>query len=469
MNDVETKVLEFINRNELIVPSQRVMLSLSAGKDSMALLHIMRTLCNKLSCTIEIFHLNHCARGDESDADEQFLVQLANHFAIPITIRRADVVATRPYGISFEEHARNVRYALLKEALMQRHCDVAVTAHTIDDAVETLIMRIFQGTGLFGLCGIDPKRDFVVRPLLCLTAEDVYRYLEIHRIAWREDSTNTDRRYLRNYVRHELLPVIRARFPLYREAINRLSEIVRDHCSMVESLVIHLYGEVFRFTHEGIIIELAKVGSNEMLLKHLVARAFHDLGVFMRKRSIEDIVQKLKTHKRNAVVFDGRGVIAQKACFENNEVLVICPKDFVPFNFNKWEYCIQLSALPVMIQLKEINIALELFWCDEEYFFEHRNDLLHGFIGLEGVKAAVKVRCWKAGDSILLAFGKKKVKKLFNEAKLTPFQKQSVPIIEIDGVIAAVLLGIVNKGVNRIAYDFLVKKSSKKILAIKRA
>ncbi|MCX7679313.1 MAG: tRNA lysidine(34) synthetase TilS [Spirochaetes bacterium] len=465
MNSTDSKVLEFIHRNKLILPHQRVLLSLSAGKDSMALLHILRNLCEKLSCSLEIFHLNHCARGLESDGDESFIVQLAESYNIPFTIKRVDVRRSKPAKSSFEEHARLVRYRLLHEVRLERNCDIVATAHTIDDSIETVLMRLFQGTGLFGISGIEFKRDFIIRPLLCLTQDEVYSYLIENGILWREDSSNRDISYVRNYVRHVVLPKVRGRFPQYRNAIMRLSDIVRDTCAIIDLLIEQQYGKLYRWTNDGMIVEVGKISQNEMICRHLIARAFHELGLPLRKTAVDDIVRKLKSQRPNVRVFEGKGLQATKMRDGNSAVLYISQcRDAIA---DEWCYRISLESLPCVVEIKKAGIKLEIFYCDEEFFLLHKGSVEIAFIALDNNKISLLIRNRKPGDEIALSFGTKKIKNLYIEAKLSFIQKKRIPIVEVEGVIAAVLLGIAGKGHNRISRDFMVTKSSKKILAIK--
>ncbi len=468
-DSIKNKVARFIDSTGILYNTKKVLLSLSAGKDSMALLHILFALRDERALDFEIFHLNHLSRGEASDADEAFLRDIAGKLDLPITIERVDVMKTRPGGCSFEEHARNVRYALAEETVRKRQCDAIATAHTLDDSVETMVMRMFQGTGIHGLRGIEPRRGMLIRPILCLSSDEVYAYLRRHGIQWRDDATNFDTRYLRNYVRHAVIPVIKKRFPAYQSALARLSTIAREEAALVDTLIKQSYGEsAFRRTDEGIIIELEKICSNETLLKHLIARAFHELGGYISAALIDDIVRKLKSRRAHAELFCGRGVRAVTTRRGGAAIIHIhhYAGDELATN---WKYSISLTRLPCTIDIKEARLKLKLYFADENYFCLHKAANNIACIALSDAVEEVVIRSRKSGDRISLKFGEKKIKEVFIDAKLSPREKRLVPLVEADGNIAAVLIGIAAGGANRISEEFLVSSGAKKILAIQRA
>ncbi len=469
MDDTERKILEYVHKHKLLIPGNRLLLSLSAGKDSMALLHILMALRDVLMINFEIFHLNHKSRGEASDADEMCVHELAKRLGLPLTIERIDVRCTRPGGSSFEEHARNVRYALAEEIARKRHCDAIATAHTLDDSVETVIMRIFQGTGIHGLCGIEPRRGIIIRPLLCLSSDDVYAYVRARGIQWREDETNRDVRYVRNYVRHTLVPIVKQRFPGYQSAIWRLSKSASEEARLVDNLAGQCYGElVFRRNDEGIFIEFEKISGNELLLKYLLAKAFHELGGYISAAMIDDIMRKLTSRRAHLELFCGRGVRAIKAR-RDGATIVQVHRYTCAESVSDWEYAISLSLLPCTIEIKETGLHLLCYFADGDFFSLHKTARDIAFIAWSGSEEALVLRNRRKGDRISLSSGTKKIKDLFIDAKLSSQEKRLVPLVEVEGRIAAVLIAMAGGDNNRIADAFLVKHGTKKILAIQRA
>lgn len=469
MSNTEKKILDYINLHKLFSAANRLLLCLSAGKDSMALLHILMALRNELSLDFEIFHLNHLSRGEASDADEMFLAELAKRLDLYITVEHVDVMRTRPGGSSFEEHARNVRYALAKEIARKRRCDAIATAHTLDDSIETVIMRIFQGTGVRGLCGIEPRRGILIRPILCLSSKEVYAYLQARGIQWREDDTNLDARYVRNYVRNTLIPLIHKRFPGYQSAIERLSKIAREEASLIDNLAAHCYGDtVYRHTNEGVVIELEKICDNEVFLKYVLAKGFRELGGYINAAMIDDIVRKLKNRRAHMELFCGRGIRAVKT--RGGGAAIVQIRHYTGDEpVSDWEYSISIFSLPCAIEIREAGLRLQIFFDDDDLFASHKGSGSIAFIALGEEDEKLIFRNNRRGDRIFLPNGTKKIKDVFIDAKLSPQQKRLVPIVEVGGKIAAVLTGMAEGGYNRIADEFLVKSGAKKILAIQKA
>jgi tRNA(Ile)-lysidine synthase len=216
LDALEEKVAEFINRHRLFAGTDRVLLAVSGGADSMALLHALHALraSGALAADLVCGHLNHQLRGAASDGDESFVVKEAAALGVPVVVRRSDVAAhARTRRLSLETAGREVRMETLKEMARNCRCSHVATGHQKDDNAETVIHRLRRGTGLRGLAGIWPTRRFgdgptFIRPLLCLTHHEIIAYLGRCGVSWREDHTNLDAAYTRNKIRHRLLPAL---------------------------------------------------------------------------------------------------------------------------------------------------------------------------------------------------------------------------------------------------------------------
>lgn len=192
------KTQQYIVRNSLLQPASKVLVALSGGADSVALLDILQRLgyqCIAAHCN---FHL----RDNESDRDETFVRQLCAKQQIKLLVQHFD---TRHYakskGISIEMAARELRYTWFEECRQATGCDAIAVAHHQNDQAETLLLNLKRGTGLRGLCGMYPRNGYIVRPLLCVAREDILNYLSIRHLTHVEDSTNSDTTYKRNAIR----------------------------------------------------------------------------------------------------------------------------------------------------------------------------------------------------------------------------------------------------------------------------
>jgi len=210
----ENKVADFIKANALFGSSGRVLLAVSGGADSTALLYAMCALKaeNILSVELLCAHINHQLRGAEANKDEDFVIEEAAKLKLAVITRRVDVREfARRNKLSIETAARKLRLDSLLDIAKANNCNCIATAHQKNDNAETILQRLSRGTGFRGLGGIWPKRVFAgninfVRPLLCVGRDEIIEYLKKQNLKWRDDHTNVDCSYRRNFIRHRLMP-----------------------------------------------------------------------------------------------------------------------------------------------------------------------------------------------------------------------------------------------------------------------
>jgi len=227
---------------KLLRPGQRVLVAVSGGADSVALAHALHRLRRRLDLRLVLAHLHHGIRGRAADADAAFVRRLARRLGLPLIAERADVPAlARAAGVSLEMAARQARYEFLLRAARQTGADAVAVAHTADDQAETVLLRLARGAGPQGLGGMDARsqRDglTILRPLLGLRHADLVAFLKQNRLRWREDASNRDVHFLRNRVRHELLPLIEKRLnPRIRDALLRTADVLRAEQAWLDEL-----------------------------------------------------------------------------------------------------------------------------------------------------------------------------------------------------------------------------------------
>ena len=223
-----SKIRSFIREHDLIHRGDKIIAALSGGADSVALLHILISLKEEYYLTISAAHFNHMIRGEEADRDEVFCRELCERLNVPFYTGRADVPAqARERGESLETCARRLRYDFLTE--LSGHLDAKIaTAHHRSDNTETVLMNLVRGSGIAGLSGIPPKRGCIIRPLLCVTREEIEVYCRENGLAYVTDSTNLDDAYTRNHLRWNIIPRLRDMNPALDEAVSRMTEVMRD-------------------------------------------------------------------------------------------------------------------------------------------------------------------------------------------------------------------------------------------------
>ena len=225
---MQNKLLSFLHRFDMVQPRDTVICAVSGGADSMALLWAMYLLKDKLGIRLEAAHFNHNLRGEESLRDAAFVADFCRIHGIPLHMGEGKV-ETGEKGL--EAAARNARYAFL-----QSLSGKIATAHTADDNAETLLMHLVRGTGLKGLGGIAPIREDIIRPMLTVTRQEVLQFLEAHNISYVTDSSNEKDEFLRNRIRHHVMPLLRQENPSIGENLSATALRLRQDEEVLEKL-----------------------------------------------------------------------------------------------------------------------------------------------------------------------------------------------------------------------------------------
>jgi tRNA(Ile)-lysidine synthase len=240
--EFEKKLADFINTNKLLNSAEKILLAVSGGADSIALMYAMHALRSEGILNISLFcaHINHQLRGAEGDLDEEFVVTQAAKLKLSIKTKRTDVREfARINKLSIETSARQLRMKALIDIAKADNCNLIATAHQKNDNAETIIQRLSRGTGFRGLAGIWPERLFAgqvkfIRPLLCFRRDEIINYLQQRNLKWRRDHTNADCTYRRNYIRHKLIPTLQQDCTSSLvEQLSQLAQSARSYYSMI--------------------------------------------------------------------------------------------------------------------------------------------------------------------------------------------------------------------------------------------
>ena len=269
-----------------------VILMISGGADSMALLHMAATepldlgdgagLVRIAKERLHVLHVNHLLRGEDADADQHFVQDACDSLDIPCTVLRVDVakLAQERDG-NVEEIGRRVRYDAARE-LAQKLCAEQgvsrqkakiLTAHTADDRAETFMMNVMRGSGMSGLASIPRHRGLIYRPLLDYTHDQLKDWLKTRTLEWHEDATNTDTHYLRAYMRHNVLPLLKARNPMLVQTVCKIADLMADEDDYLEGKAARKLRQItLRKSESSLVLDALKLSSTDVVIARRVVR-----------------------------------------------------------------------------------------------------------------------------------------------------------------------------------------------------
>lgn len=281
--------LEGQRRGQAAAP---VILMVSGGADSMALLHMAATepldlgdgagLVRIAKERLHVLHVNHLLRGEDADADQHFVQDACDSLDIPCTVLRVDVakLAQERDG-NVEEIGRRVRYDAARELAQKLCADQGVsrqkakilTAHTADDRAETFMMNVMRGSGMSGLASIPRHRGLIYRPLLDYTHDQLKDWLKARGLYWHEDATNTDTHYLRAYMRHNVLPLLKARNPLLVQTVCKIADLMTDEDDYLEAKAARKLRQItLRKSESSLVLDALKLSSTDVVIARRVVR-----------------------------------------------------------------------------------------------------------------------------------------------------------------------------------------------------
>lgn len=311
-NPIEKKIFkiveETIKNHKMFEPQDSVLVGVSGGPDSVALLHVLLKIASGLSLTLGVAHLNHGIRGNDSDRDEKFVASLAGKLKLPFYIKKKDVLSYKEHHkLSLEEAARRVRYEFFHQIAGENKYNKIALGHQANDNAELVLMYLFRGSGPTGISGIPPVRNNysqygkIVRPFLGLTRHEILDYLAAKKLEYVTDASNEDTKFLRNKVRSELIPLIKESYnPRIIETVNRLSSIIRSDEEWIEDIITPFYEDIILYSKEKeIALSIPKLVRIHMAPKRRVIRkAIENLKGDLRRITFSHIASIIKLLER---------------------------------------------------------------------------------------------------------------------------------------------------------------------------
>lgn len=430
------KAYETINRYKMFESKSPVLVGVSGGADSMALLRFLCSLREKMGMKVYAAHVNHGIRGEEARRDEVYVKEWCRENSVELFILHANVKArAAKNGETVEEAGRFVRYGFFREKADEIGA-VTATAHTLSDSIETFLLNFSRGTGLRGLCGIPPVRGGIIRPLIRCTRQDTEEYCHYYGIKYLDDSTNFSRDYTRNRIRLDVVPELYRINSSFDKAAARLFDSLEDDRNCLEAAAEKRLRSAEVFPSEYIAGELTNDCDRAVLARCISKAAARFTGEAQESLHITAVLEMLEKGSGKTEIKGG--------CFasvKNNRLIFEKPvpkktpgSDFCAplkvgiYENDKYKLVISPISLSELKNLKNINkrYSKNVLDCDK-------------------IRGNALVRLKSEGDKISPAGRNvtKTLKKLFNEMKISVDARPYIPVAaDDDGVIWAAEIGV---------------------------
>jgi tRNA(Ile)-lysidine synthase len=394
-----------IETNLEFLTESRSVIAISGGVDSVVLAH----LCSNMNLNFALAHCNFNLRGEESNADEDFVLELADQFDVEVFVQNFDTQAYADKNKrSIQMAARELRYDWFNELAEQLQFDYILTAHHADDNLETFLINFTRGTGLNGLTGIPIINENIVRPLLPFSRELIETYATENNISWREDSSNSTRKYLRNKLRHEVVPILKEINPQLLDSFQSTIENLNDTADIVEeSLNAVAKRAITTIDDNGIsykVSEFKKVSNP----KAYVFEMFKDFGF----TQWNDIVDLLDAQSGKQVLSNSYRLI------KHRENLILTKHKYNDIN------SVTLSAVEVRSGHLETPLG-QLTFEIVDGVSKTSTDII--YLDNDKIVFPLELRTWKEGDYFHPQGmkGRKKISKYLKDEKLSLVEKEN--------------------------------------------
>lgn len=395
------KIKKQIEINFPFLNGKKILLATSGGLDSMVMVYLFK----QLDFNFSIAHCNFQLRGLESFEDQKFVENYAEINDIPIFITQFDTKAfAEDYKLSIQVAARDLRYNWFYELLEKEKFDYILTAHHADDTIETFLINLIRGTGLDGLTGIPAQNGNIIRPLLCFSRLEIETYAHEKGIAWREDSSNSSDKYLRNKIRHQMVPMLKELNSDFISTFQKTQNYLQEAQAMVEDASIMVYQQVAKEKEEQIYFDLKQLKRLPNYKSYLY-QWLKEFG-FSAWEDIYDLVESQS----------GKQVFSSEyRLLKDRGFLILSP--IKEINSDE-EYSININQT-------EVNIPLKLSFCKVADISLVSNTTI--FVDEDTLVFPLLLRKWKEGDvfqPIGMNGKSKKVSKYFKDEKMSLIDKE---------------------------------------------
>lgn len=400
------KLQAHISQNFPFLENKKLLLATSGGLDSM----VMVQLFSQLPYNIALAHCNFQLRGVESFEDQKFVENYAEEHAIQLFATQFDTTAfAKDYKLSTQVAARDLRYNWFYELLEEEQFDYVLTAHHANDNIETFLINLSRGTGLDGLVGIPSQNDKIIRPLLLFSRDEIESYAKETHLQWREDSSNASNKYLRNKIRHDLVPLFKELNPLFINTFQNTQKYLQEAQAMVEDAAIMVYQQVAEQKGDTIQFDLVQLKR----LTNYKSYLYHWLKEF-GFTAWDDIYDLVESQSGKQVYSSDYRLIKDR-----DSLLLVPIQETVNYEVFYIEEGVQDVKIPLKLSLTEVK---DLSTSTNTTIFVDKSKLIFPLV----------LKRWQVGD-IFQPFGMngktKKLSKFFKDEKLSVFYKENIWIL----------------------------------------
>lgn len=426
------RVYTTVTKFGMIKPGEKILVGVSGGPDSVALLHILIKLGEQLGISLHVAHLNHMFRGEDAERDALMVVELARHLGVPYTVSSFDVPGyRRARGMSAQEAAREVRYRFFEEEAAKAGAAKIALGHHADDQAETILIKFLRGTGPSGLKGILPVRDgYYIRPLLEVRRRDIERYCEENNLPTAQDVSNLKPVYTRNRIRLELIPQLEKKYNANLvPALVRLGHIIRDEDVYLEEQTALVFGQISVGQGDnGVKLETQGILEQAPALQRRVVRCawrkVTGTSLNLSYEQVESVLELIKGGATGDKVVLPQGVCASRG-FNYIEICMDVEPAPIP------PYCYPL-AVPGKTYIPELEIYLHADLLTVEEAPNPRElQADEAVLDAECLKEQLVVRRRREGEVFapLGLGGKMKLKKFLNQVKVPAQKRDRIPLV----------------------------------------
>jgi len=420
------KVKKFVERYQLIVSGDHLLVACSGGSDSVALLYLLAELSTHQSFTLAVAHVHHGLRALEADRDEDYVRQLSSRLGLPFFSQHYDVQSfADEQGLATEEAGRIIRYRFFRQLAVQHGYTKIVTAHHQDDQAETVLMNLLRGSGSMGLRGILPQNGEVIRPLLTVTKQEIINYLATIKVTACYDETNGDIKILRNRIRKCLLPQLELEYNNHIKAsLCRTAAILQDEQDFIRQSAQVLFTKLITTVKQSLFLSLDLRTSHPALIRAVIRLIIEKKQGDLKGISfhhVEELIKMMFFLPVGSCFPLPKGLLVYK---NQSNMEFTCEKRQVTLGI-KSPIELNIPGETVVSELNRVIVSrvgtqMPTAFSDETAWFDY-----------ERLTLPIFVRCRHNGDQIQpYGFnGTKKLKKIFNEHKLSQQQRSLVPII----------------------------------------